>query len=365
MSMDFYSEAGAGVSAEQMDPMATAAAAQQIGTGTTGEPVIGKLKGKPGGKTAKEPMSTTKKVAFGFGGIVLVSAILASFGGGQPAGPKIGHHQAPPGADPAAAAAAASGAGMMGAPGDVATVMSGGAEVHEAQTPTSAAAPANSPAAKVVQATPPAAIQAAAPSTGGAPAPVSAEPVAARPVAGPTGQVAAKASSAEAAKPNADKAVQTAAAVQENAKLTERVADLERKLEKLERTKVSHATSATHITKADDEHAAAPFKVQRISSATRIAASKFVSKAATKPAGTPVQQAQAGAGSAVAATGVDNVHVLGTTVRQGVMTALISVGNTNHRVTEGQIVPGLGMVTKIGADAAGNAFADINGVKYQ
>lgn len=366
MSSDFYLEEGSGVSAADMDPLGTAAASQQTGTGTTGEPVIGQLKGAAAGKKkAKQSMSTTKKAAIAFGAVVVAAGALTMLGGGQAPAPKMGHPppmaiqpqagtQAPQGM--IAAQGGGEGAMVMGGDGNQAAVavqaptmnsqnpggapmVQGGAAVQAGVPQTAAAAP------------PPAPVAPAASSAGPKQPPALAQKQGLASVSNSAGW--------DQSKSVPDNAGQPAVASPENAKLAERVADLERKLAKLEQGGAVHAPTTPRAAANDIAPPSHRAKVQRLARAAVSSPAIPISRqlpAASGAGGTP----QAGA-----LVSLDNVHVIGTTTRQGVTTALLSMGSTNKRVVEGEVVPGLGTVAKIGTDAAGNAYAEINGVKYQ
>lgn len=363
MSSDFYLEEGSGVSAADMDPLGTAAASQQTGTGTTGEPVIGQLKGAAAGKKkAKQSMSTTKKAAIAFGAVVVAAGALTMLGGGQAPAPKMGHPP-PMAIQPQAGAQAPQGMIAAQGGGEGAMVMGGDANqaAAVAQAPTMNGQ--NPGGAPMVQGG--AAVQAGVPQTpAAAPPPAPVAPAASS--AGPKQPAALAQKQGSASVSNSagwdqskfvpDNAGQPAAASPENAKLAERVADLERKLSKLEQRGAVTTPRAAANDIAPQSHRV---KVQRVARAAVSSPAMPISRqlpAASGAGGTPQ------AGSLVS---LDNVHVIGTTTRQGVTTALLSMGGTNKRVVEGEVVPGLGTVAKIGTDAAGNAYAEINGVKYQ
>lgn len=61
----------------------------------------------------------------------------------------------------------------------------------------------------------------------------------------------------------------------------------------------------------------------------------------------------------------DNVHVVGVSTRHGVTTALVDFGGAKHRVAAGEAIPGLGTVSSVAVDAAGNPVVEVNGVRYQ
>lgn len=359
MSSDFYMDEG-GVTAADMDPLGTAAAAQQTGTGTTGEPVIGQLKSSAGtAKKAKQPMSSKKKIAFVIGGLVAAAGVLTILGSGQPPAPKMGHPPPVPAVDPGASAAGAT-AGMVSAPptGDSSTVM-GSSEVQPTGAPQTPAMPTQATGpAQAMQAPGPAqgAVQAAVQPTpsNSAPAPVS-KSQAGTAISAGSGQ-GANAAGWEQSKPASDKGTVVVPSSADNAKLAERVAELERKLAKLEHTNENRAAPSQRASTNDMAPSSHRSKVQRLARAATSAPTTPVLRSAPTIGG-PAQAPQA--------PSLDNVHVIGITTRQGVTSALLSMGSTNKRVSEGQHVPGLGTVSKIGTDAAGNAYAEINGVTYQ
>lgn len=351
--MDFYG-------GDQMDPLGTAnnAAAQQTGTGTTGEPVIGKLPKNAGAKKEKPPMSTPKKVGIALGVMFLAALILSSLAGNEQPAPKINPQAGHVANDVSPASATVTPAGaMMGAQTapDAATVMGGDAQNSQAPAGVQAQPAAPAQAASDSGA-PTAANAAAAPvPTAPAPLPAGAGPAPQPQAAAPAVQGAPKPQSAEQPKADTERVAQSTAASSENAKLQERVTDLERKLAKLEQVK---STRAPAVNASAVEEKVAP----RVKNA-RVPKSQPSGKTNQKPLISEQTTAAANVASQIAPA--PEVRVLGTTTRQGTITALISVGGTNVRVAEGQLLPGVGVVSKIGADAAGNAYADINGVKYQ
>ena len=367
MSSDFYMDSA--VSAADMDPLGTAAAAQQTGTGTTGEPVIGQLKSSTGAaKKAKQPMSSKKKMAFIIGGVVAAAGVLTVLSGGQPPSPKMGHPPPVTAAEPGASGAGAI-AGMVSAPaaGDSSTVM-GSSEGQPAGAPQSSAI-GTQPAApmQAVQAPGPAqgAMQASVQPAPTMPAPPPATPapaVASKPTAGTAMSASAapvtNAGGWEQSKQMPDKSASAVPSSAENAKLVDRVAELERKLTKLGHSNENRAAPSQRSVASDVAPTSHRAKVQRLARAMATAPSTPV----LRP--TPTTNLGGSAQSGQVAS-LDNVHVIGTTTRQGVISALLSMGSTNKRVTEGQLVPGLGTVSKIGTDAAGNPYAEINGVTYQ
>lgn len=368
MSSDFYLEEGSGVSAADMDPLGTAAASQQTGTGTTGEPVIGQLKGAAAGKKkAKLPMSTNKKVAIAFGSVVVAAGVLTMFGGGQAPAPKMGHPP-PIATQPPLATQPPMGTqsqqSMIAAQGGVegATVMGGESNQAVAAAQSQTMSGQNPGSAPMVQGA--AAVQAGVQQTPtAAPPPAPAAPAATSagpkqppsltqkqglvPISDPAGWAHAK-SVPEPASPSG-----------ENTKLAERVADLERKLAKLEHAGAVHAPTPARAAANDIAPPSHRPKAPRVARAAASSPAMSISRPS------PAALGAGGAPQTGALVGLDNVHVIGTTTRQGVTTALLLIGNTNKRVAEGEVVPGLGTVAKIGTDAAGNAYAEINGVKYQ
>ncbi len=366
MSSDFYLEDGGGDTAAAMDPLGTAAASQQTGTGTTGEPVIGQLKGAAAGaKKAKQPMSTNKKVAMAFGAVVVAAGVLTMLGGGQVSAPKLGHPP-PMAIQPQSVAPAPQ--GMIAAQGGVegATVMGGESNQAVAAAQTQTMSGQNPGGAPMVQGV--ATAQAGAQQTPGAvppPAPSASAASSAAPKQPPAlaqKQGLAPASNAagwDQSKPVPDNAAQSAAASVENTKLADRVADLERKLAKLEQAGAVHASAASRA--ASNDIASPSHRAK----APRVARAAVSSAAMPNSRPTPAASGAGVAPQAGAVVSLDNVHVIGTTTRQGVTSALLSMGSVNKRVVEGEVVPGLGTVSKIGTDAAGNAYAEINGVKYQ
>lgn len=83
--------------------------------------------------------------------------------------------------------------------------------------------------------------------------------------------------------------------------------------------------------------------------------------AASNPPVAPMQPTPVRSASSVGG----DVRVLGMSTRHGVATALVEFGGSKHRVAVGDRIAGLGPVSSVALDAAGNPVIEINGVRYE
>lgn len=134
--------------------------------------------------------------------------------------------------------------------------------------------------------------------------------------------------------------------------LAVRVATLEKRLARFERVEAVERVQSTK------RRATAPKPKAEISESTRQALMQNNRPASQNmPPATEVR-------SPVVLNG-DSVRVLGISTRRGVTTALVDFGGVKHRVSSGEVIPGLGAVDRVAVDAAGNPVVEINGMRFQ
>ena len=360
---DLYATTGAVGSGygDQMDPLGTAdqnasgQASPAAGIGAApSAPALGAAPAAASvkiGKTAapKKKLSVGKKIAYGVGGLVagFLGLVVVLDQGPQQgnASPK------PPSGAPLLAEQAAP------AVVEPTTVMGGSPAVDPLDLPPGAqpaATEAPAPATTVAPAPAPAPIAAPtpAPAHTAAPTPVPAPTAAAVmtvPAATPHAQqapakpvvvpVAATPAPSEKLVTTKDKVVAAPVSPEE---LAARVATLEKRLARYERSEAREraqaAQEATHVRMA----ATAPAPIWKRAPAPVVVETR-------KPA----------------APSNDTVRVVGVSTRHGVTSALVDFGGAKHRVTAGDSIPGLGAVSSVAVDAAGNPVVEVNGVRYQ
>lgn len=331
MPNDFYSPTGGSEPSlhDQMDPLGTAG--QNTFTADQPAPAASVKIGKT---QEKKKMSVGKKIGYGVGG--LVAGFLGLVIVLDPGTPQGNPSPKPPGAAPdqMMAADAAAGATVMGsapAPVDAAAA----APAQEAPVPAQpeqsnvavlapaasaqAAAPAPAPAVQSVQAPAPASAPAAAP------APAGEQVVLAKSPAKPQPAVKTEATPAE---------------------LASRVAMLERRLARYER---SEAQQRARAAKDAAPRPAVPAATPSLTSSEKLVMTPQAAGELRKPA----------------VLSNDTVRVIGVSSRHGVTSALVDFGGAKHRVSPGESIPGLGAVQTVAVDAAGNPVVEINGMRYQ
>lgn len=355
---DLYATTGAVAPGygDQMDPLGTAGqntfgqAAPAAGFGAAPvEPVLGAAPASASVKigkaaTPKKKLSTGKKIAYGVGG--LIAAFLGLVIVLDPGPQKGTASPKPPAGAPAVAeqtapqAAAESTTVMGGSPAVDPLDVPPGAQPAASGAPTPAAASASSsapaPAAPAQAPAAPTSAPAAPAAVVVTPAPAAVSAAPAKPVAAPAAPTPAPAEKLVMAK---EKAPAVPASPEE---LAARVATLEKRLARYERSEARERAQAA-----------------------RAAAQVRVAAVVPAPSYRPVPAPAVVEIRKPAVLANDNVRVVGVSTRHGVTTALVDFGGAKHRVAAGEAIPGLGTVSSVAVDAAGNPVVEVNGVRYQ
>lgn len=381
MNHQFYDQADIGDAngmdyADQMDPLNTAAAPIE------GEELETAQHDDKSGQE-KKPMSLRKKILFGIGGPLLISAIYVVFFVDIGGTPNANPHLVPPVANaavptaPPQAPAPASGSQnppstnmVSGANQEEPTTLLGNSSdvakpVMAEQQPTGQLA--TTTAMTTGTATMPAVPGPVEVAKTGQIAPVT-QPVAnqiAMPNSKPTANTSPMSSTtaqnpasavgqanAQVSRESIARSRPVSASSSSSEELVARLDALEKKLARFEheRSVTSHVAMKTPVhpvsrkVKALDSAGASP------ESSIRMTVQPLAAAGSSKNA--RVQDS-------------DNMKVIGVATREGVVTALVEFGGIKRRVAVGEMVPGVGPVSNIGIDAGGNPTIEINGVRYQ